>query len=128
MHSILSNSETHIQVTAHQYVPGDGAVLFDSTRDTLAARGRLTALSIATTDRSFTADAVGSELTLLVYVGDSTSPRARIRLADVLRQGGRRPLNVRRSPGEVLQLVLADPEGKWQTGVPAFELTISWEN
>ncbi|HKB01369.1 MAG TPA: VIT domain-containing protein [Gemmataceae bacterium] len=122
--------ESRISVAAGRHPTGDGAVLFDSDRDAKASpiptTGRLTALSVAVRDKAVTADAVGPELALLVFVGDLTSPRARVRVADVLR-AGRRPLNLRRDAGQPVRLVVADPDGKWKGGVPALEVTLSWE-
>jgi Ca-activated chloride channel homolog len=122
--------ETRIVVPPGRPATGDGAVLFDSDRDAkqspIPATGRLTALSVTVRDKAVTADAVGPELALLVFVGDLASPRARVRLADVLR-AGRRPLNLRRDAGQPLRLVVADPDGKWKSGVPALEVTLSWE-
>ncbi|HEX3150636.1 MAG TPA: VIT and VWA domain-containing protein [Gemmataceae bacterium] len=118
---------TTIHVAAGQHAPGDGTVLLDSAREALTSSGRLSSLSISSTDPALTADAIGPELTILVFIGDLTSPRASIRLADVLRQGGRRPLNLRRAASEELRLVIRDPEGKWHTGMPAVTMVLDWE-
>jgi hypothetical protein len=44
-------------------------------------------------------------------------------VADVLR-AGRRPLNVQWAAGEPVRLVLDDPDGRWQAGVPAVEFVL----
>ena len=44
-----------------------------------------------------------------------------------VRQGGRRPLNVRRDAGQDVRLVLEDPNGGWPAGVPALEVVLGWE-
>ena len=49
------------------------------------------------------------DLTLLLFVGDLSQPRAKVRLADVIRMRGKRPLNVMRAFNETVRLVLADP-------------------
>jgi Ca-activated chloride channel family protein len=117
--------EFKIAVPAGRYAPADGAVLFDSTRDAadvkLPPTGRLTSLSI---ESAVKADAVG-DVVLLVFVGDPTAPRARVRLADLLRSG-RRPLNVRRDRGQAVRLVLEDPTGSWRSGVPALTVVLGW--
>jgi Ca-activated chloride channel family protein len=87
---------------------------------------RLTSLSLATRDPAATVDAVGPGLVILVFVGDMAAPRARVRVADLLRQGGR-PLNVQRSAGQDVRLVIDDPDGRWQAGVPALEVALGWE-
>jgi Ca-activated chloride channel family protein len=47
-----------------------------------------------------------------------------VRLADLIRQGGERPLNVRRQPGQVVRMVLHDPNGAWAAGAPALEVAL----
>jgi Ca-activated chloride channel family protein len=121
--------EVLIVIPAGRHAPADGAVLFDSDRDAGQTRvpsaGRLTSVSVAPGDPTVTADAVGADLVLLVFVGDPTTPRARVRLADVLRVG-RRPLNLRRDAGQVVRLVVEDPAGAWRAGVPALRITVGW--
>jgi hypothetical protein len=103
--------------------------LFDSARDTtsppLPPAGRLTSLAV-TADAAVTVEAVGPDLAVLVFVGDTTAPRARVRVADLL-GGGRRPLNIRRDAGQSVRLVLDDPDGRWRGGVPALEVTLGWD-
>jgi Ca-activated chloride channel family protein len=127
--SALAASEIKIVVPAGRFVTGNGAVLFDSTRDAaevkLPTTGRLTSLSIKVSDPAVTADSVGPDLVLLIFVGGPTAPRARVRLADVLRTG-RRPLNLRRDAGQELRLVLEDPAGMWRSGVPAVQIVLGW--
>jgi Ca-activated chloride channel family protein len=57
-------------------------------------------------------------------VDDLTAPRARVRLADLLRQGGERPLHIRHQPGQALRLVLLDPAGAWASGGPEIEVSL----
>ena len=63
-------------------------------------------------------------LCLLLYVDDLASPRARVRLVDIVRQGGQRPLNILRQAGQVVRLVLADPAGTWKHVAPKFEVAL----
>lgn len=103
------------------------AVLFDTDRDqaqpSLPEQGMLTALTI-----SFTAPTTPpDELAILVYLDDPVTPRARVRLADVVRHGGRRPLNLRRQRGQRLRLVLSDPTGAWKDGAPQLEVALTCE-
>ena len=48
-------------------------------------------------------------LTLLLFVDDPSEPRARVRLTDLVRQRGERPLNLRRGAGQAVLIVLIDP-------------------
>jgi Ca-activated chloride channel family protein len=116
-------NEVRVAVPAGRHPAADGAVLFDAAADPgLPDACRLTGLTVALA----AAAAVDPGLTLLVFVGDTTAPRARVRLADVL-GGGRRPLNLRRDAGQAVRLVLEDPAGAWAGGVPALAVAIAWE-
>ena len=110
-----------ISIAAGQYATADGAVLFDSAA---GDAGQFTFLSVAFADKAITADMLDPELTLLLFVGDLASPHARVKLADVLRQDGRRPLNIRGDAGQPVRLTLADPSGAWKNGVPAMEIVV----
>jgi Ca-activated chloride channel family protein len=112
-----------ITVAAGQHTPAAGAVLFDSAK---GDAGRFTFLSIGFADKAITADTCDPELTLLLFVGDLSAPRARVKLADVLRQGGRRPLNICRAADEPVRLVLEDPSSGWVAGTPAMEIVLGW--
>lgn len=70
------------------------------------------------------AEALDPELALLLFVADMAAPRARVTVADLLRQGGERPLNLRRLPGEPVRLLLQDPSGAWQSGAPRIEVAL----
>jgi Ca-activated chloride channel family protein len=65
-------------------------------------------------------------LALLLYVDDLSSPRAKVRLADLVRQGGKRPLNVMRLAGQTLRIVLVDENGAWATSAPEIVVTLVW--
>ncbi len=117
--------DVRISVRAGQYTPADGAALYDSATGT---EGQLTFLAVMFGDSALTADQLDPELTLLLFVGDLASPRARVKLADVLRQGGRRPLNVRRAANQPVRLTLEDPSGAWASGVPALEIVLGWKD
>lgn len=45
-------------------------------------------------------------------------PLARVRLRDLVRQRGVRPLNLRRPRGAQVRVVLVDPSGVWARGAP----------
>lgn len=73
---------------------------------------------------SGTPTTVDRGLALLLYVGDLSEPRARVRLADLLRQ--ERPLNLLRKGEEVVRLVLVDASGVWAGGAPAIEVALAY--
>ncbi|MBP3961061.1 VWA domain-containing protein [Gemmata sp. G18] len=117
--------DIRVNVKAGQHVPADGVVLYDSAT---GGEGQLTFLAVTFGDKALTADQLDPELTLLLFVGDLASPRARVKLVDVLRQGGRRPLNVRRAANQPVRLALEDPAGAWTSGVPALEIVLGWKD
>ncbi len=69
--------------------------------------------------------ALDPDLTLCLYVGDLVKPVVRVRLAELLRLGGERPLNVRTRGGEAVRLVLLDPHGAWASGAPKLQVTVA---
>jgi Ca-activated chloride channel family protein len=106
-------------------VTGGEAVLFDSASggDRLPTGGRLSRLAVRFPGGA-PSGALDAGLVLALYVDDLTAPRARVRLADLVRQGGERPLNVRYQPGQVVRLILLDAAGAWARGVPALEIAL----
>ena len=100
------------------------AVLFDSSQQPtlLPARGTIEALLVQLTSGATTN--VDAGLSLLLFVDDLSTPRARVRLADLLRQGGERPLNVQKLPGQVIRLVLSDANGAWANGAPPLQIAL----
>ena len=106
---------------------GQEAVLFDTARAEDAARfsgareiSRLWALFVNPADGA----APDSGLVLLVYVDDLSTPRARVRLSDLMRQGGARPLNIHRAAHHVVRLVLEDANGAWTQQAPELSVTL----
>ena len=66
-------------------------------------------------------------LSLLIFVDDLSSPKAKVHLADVVRQRGERPLNILRRPGKVVRLVLIDLDGTWAQTAPRIEVALGWK-
>lgn len=64
-------------------------------------------------------------LKLLIFVNDMFVPRASVSLADLLRMGGVRPLNVGVDAGMRVKIVLVDPNGTWAPKAPKIEVAIS---
>jgi Ca-activated chloride channel family protein len=63
-------------------------------------------------------------LCLLLYVDDRSAPRGRVKLADIIRQGGRRPLNIEWRSDQRVQLALADPAGAWRKDPPHLQINL----
>ncbi|MCW3054155.1 MAG: Vault protein inter-alpha-trypsin [Chthonomonadales bacterium] len=106
------------------FVNGE-AVLFDSTNTPLprATSGRLSRLEVTFSQGVPTS--LDSDLALLLYIDDMASPWIRVRLADLIQQGGARPLNILRSSGQVIRLVLVDPSGAWANQSPGLVVTLT---
>jgi len=51
-------------------------------------------------------------------------PRARVRVIDILRSGGTRPLNIHWQPGQSVRLELIDPAGAWRDAAPSMRVTL----
>ncbi len=65
------------------------------------------------------------DVVIQLFIGDLASPRARVRLQDLLRYG-ERPLNLYRAADESIQLRLVDPAGWLQAHPMRFELLLQW--
>lgn len=101
------------------------AVLMDSVqKDQLPAPMTLSQVAVRFDGPTPKARALGRDLKLLIFVGDLALPRATIRLSDLIRGGGARPLNLRRRQGDVVKIVLSDPEGVWAANPPRFEVVL----
>jgi Ca-activated chloride channel family protein len=97
------------------------AVLLDKTA---SQEGVISRIEVRFKGRSSRAAQIDRGLVLLIYVGDLAQPRARIRLADLMRLGGARPLNLLVRPGDLLRVTLEDRNGAWAAGAP--ELVVKW--
>ncbi len=105
------------------------ATLFDSASDaqpTLPADLRFAGVRVEFPDGAPDPGDLDRELALLMFVGDLALPRAKARLADLVRHGGSRPLNVTRRAGEVIRIVLEDPNGTWATARPALAVFVRY--
>jgi len=71
-------------------------------------------------------DSTSVNLAVLLFVDDMASPRARVRVVDLLRQNGVRPLNLVRHAGERIRIVLVDPDGAWAGSAPRMKLSLNW--
>lgn len=109
---------------------GGEAVLLDTSRPQDAAKvpesGVLAKLVIEFPKGAPPVASLDPGLYLLVFVDDLASPRARVRLADLVRLGLERPLNIARSAGQVVKVVLADANGVWAAQAPEMVVTLVW--
>jgi Ca-activated chloride channel family protein len=109
---------------------GHEAILFDSARDQswLPERATIRSLRVRLPGASVKPDEIEASLSLLIFVDDLSVPRARVRLADLLRQRGERPLNLLKLPGQALRIVLADPTGAWAAAATQCEVALVWDS
>jgi hypothetical protein len=103
-------------------------VLFDSSsaQSNLPAHVTLRGLHVDFPNGAPNHRQLDRELSLLLFVGDLSQPRAQIRLTDIIRMGGKRPLNLVKQAGDTVRLVLFDPNGAWKEGAPQIEVTLRW--
>jgi Ca-activated chloride channel family protein len=110
---------------------GDAAVIFDSSREEDVGKvppsATLREISVRFPDGEPDGQTLDPGLRLLIFVGDLSAPRAMVSLADMIRRRGRRPLNLTRAKGDVVRIVLADPQGVWSQGAPQMEVAVAWD-
>ncbi len=106
------------------------AVLFDSSRkqdmDKLPEAAIIRKLVLTFPEGTPDYKSLEPGLRLLIYVGDLSSARAEVRLTDVMRRRGERPLNVSKRAADVVRVVLEDPAGAWEKRAPKIEVTFGW--
>lgn len=83
--------------------------MFDSTqaKDPLPEEATITGIRLRL-DAAVEQAVNDRRIVLLLFVGDLAAPRAKIRLADLLRQGAR-PVNLLRLAGQPVQRIPDDP-------------------
>jgi Ca-activated chloride channel family protein len=105
-------------------------ILFDSSRDQarhqLPDQGTICRLALRFPDGAPNLKSLDGSLSLLIFVDDLSTPRAKVRVVDIMRQGGVRPLNLLKQPGQMLRVVLADPAGAWLRQAMRIEVTLEW--
>jgi Ca-activated chloride channel family protein len=109
---------------------GAQAILFDSSRTQDAKKLPdhmvIDQLRVRFSDAS-QVSTLDPGLCILIFVDDPASPRARVRLVDVIRQGGERPLNLLKQSGQMMRLILLDTAGSWTHGGPELEVALGWK-
>lgn len=110
---------------------GGEAVLFDSSREQdanrLPDRATLSHLTVRLPGGAPERGGLDPGLSLLIFVGVLSAPRTRMRLVDLVRQHGERPLNLSKLPGQVVRIVLLDPAGAWAHSTPQIEVALGWK-
>jgi Ca-activated chloride channel family protein len=124
-------SRTLEPVVLYSGVPqfeGDEAILYDSSRekdaDKLSGLVTLRGLEVRFPEGTVDRERLDARLRLLIFVGDLASPRAMVRLVDLVRRRGKRPLNISRADEDVIRIVLVDPQGAWSRGAPSIEVAL----
>lgn len=104
-----------------------GAVLFDSTqsKNPLPEEATITGIRARWLDAAAEQAINDRSIVLLLFVGDPAAPRAKIRLADLLRQGAR-PLNLLRLAAQPVRILLDDPNAVLMGSSLQLEVTIEW--
>jgi Ca-activated chloride channel family protein len=102
------------------------ALLFDSTHgeERLPDHPTLSRLHLRFPKDAPPTQTLDPGLALLLFLDDLSQPRARVRLVDLIRQGGQRPLNLTRRSGQCLRIVLTDPNGAWSQNPPPIEVSL----
>lgn len=95
---------------------GDRFTIFDSRVAGNAASTMLTELKVAFPSGAPDPTALDAGLEIHIFMDDLAVPRARVRLRDLVQQGGTRPLNIRSGSSATILLVLVDPNGIWSGG------------
>jgi Ca-activated chloride channel family protein len=105
---------------------GSEATLFDSAAEAqkLPEQCTIALLRIRVSQQKGEIGSLDAGLCLLIFVDDLTSPRARVRLADIVRQRGERPLNLLKLPGQAVRIVLTDPNGAWAKAALNLEVAL----
>lgn len=113
-------------IAQHKNVLNGEILLFDSTQEanSLPSGIPLRGIQVNFPDGKPNARELDRELTLLLFVGDLSQPRAKVRLIDIARMRGKRPLNVMRASNDPVRLVLADPNGAWKSKSMRLEVTL----
>ena len=101
------------------------AILFDSSRPEQANKVPkmvvLKKLECLMKDRIAHPD---TRMFLLLYLEDTAVPRLKVLIKDLVQHSGSRPLNLQRTQGELLKIVLVDPNGEWAKQVPRVEVVV----
>jgi Ca-activated chloride channel family protein len=124
---ITTRNEPVILFAGVPLIADGEAVLFNSAKDgKLPEQATIDRVQLRFPDSTPAPESLDPALTLLIFVDDPAAPRARMRLVDLVRRRGERPLNLLKLPGQVVRVVLLDPAGVWAQGAPRLEIALGW--
>jgi Ca-activated chloride channel homolog len=105
------------------------AILYDSRQDKrvdLPEEATICRLEARFPEGIAAGSEVDGSLCLLIYVDDLATPRARVRLIDLIRQRGERPLNILKRADQLLRLVLIGRPDAWKADA-RLEVSFAWQ-
>ncbi len=105
------------------YRDGEALLFHASVGDAL---GPLPACTLRWLEAELHPDDRGVDRGLLLRILVDGAEAAHVGLADLLRQGGRRPLNIALERGQTVEIVLFDPHGAWAGAAPRLFLRLGW--
>jgi Ca-activated chloride channel family protein len=108
---------------------GNEAVLFDSSgdedEDRFPESAILRLIEVRFPEGKPDPASLNDELALTIFVGDLASPRAKVRMVEMVRRRGQRPLNVAKAKADTVRVVLIDPKGAWRESAPRIEVALA---
>jgi Ca-activated chloride channel family protein len=116
----------HMEVVAFSASPAfknREAILFDSAASPGKLKGADTIHRLKVTFTGGKPAFIDPGLSILIFVDDLAVPRAKVSLADLVRQRGVRTLNISIG-GAAVKLVLSDPAGAWAKSAPGLEVSL----
>jgi Ca-activated chloride channel homolog len=124
----ISRPQTFVLFSGEPALTAETTILFDSKDATplgpAGEQGVFNFLEVVVPADRANARHLDPGLCLLLYVDDLSAPRARVKLADIIRQGGRRPLNIDWRAEQRVQLALADPARAWRKDPPHLQINL----
>jgi hypothetical protein len=129
--AIMGTAERHVRAMGKRFILFSGvpsfsdgeALLFDSrAEETVPAPATFTGFSLRFEDAP--PESLDRELEIQIFLDDLTVPRASVRLSDLVRAGGERPLNLRRRSGQLVRIVLCDPNDVWAADPPRISIAL----
>lgn len=120
--------QMHVLFKGTPVFQGNEAVLFDSSQpgkaNALSKQRTLSVLRVRCVEAPSDPTQLAG-ITLLLFIEDMTTPRARVRLQDIIRTpDGERPLNISLGERQTMRLVLVDQRGATRMPVPSLEVAV----
>ncbi|BAI61654.1 conserved hypothetical protein [Methanocella paludicola SANAE] len=121
---IPRNAEVIVYSGTAAFTNGE-AVLFDSALSPKKLSGADTLHRLKVEFSGKKPASLDPGLSILIFVEDLTVPVAKVKLADLLRQRGVRPLNISIA-GARVRVVLSDPAGVWAKSAMKLEISLGF--